>query len=401
MERLGQAIAQVKCHPENLFAVLFLDLDRFKVVNDSLGHAVGDQLLVAIAQRLQSCLRQNDTVARLGGDEFTILLSHIQTIDDATLVAERIHHVLKSPFNLSGSEVFTSASIGIAVGTTQYDQPADVLRDADTALYRAKEQGKSGHIVFDTVMYDQAVALLQLETQLRRAPERQELRVYYQPIVSVSTGAITGFEALVRWQHPQQGMISPDKFIPIAEETGLIVSIGQWVLRESCQQLRQWQKQFPALESLSISVNLSAKQFSQPNLVKQINQILEETNLAPSSLKLEITESTIMASPETAATVLKQLKAFGMQLCIDDFGTGYSSLAYLHRFPIDVLKIDRSFINQIDSDNERLAIVRAIVTLGSHLGLSVVAEGVETMEQWIQLKLLQCKSATKVVSRRF
>ncbi|KYC41638.1 PAS domain S-box protein [Scytonema hofmannii PCC 7110] len=393
MERLGQAIAQVKCHPENLFAVLFLDLDRFKVVNDSLGHAVGDQLLVAIAQRLQSCLRQNDTVARLGGDEFTILLSHIQTIEDATLVAERIHHVLKSPFNLSGSEVFTSASIGIAVGKTQYDQPADVLRDADTALYRAKEQGKSGHIVFDTVMYDQAVALLQLETQLRRALERQELRVYYQPIVSVSTGAITGFEALVRWQHPQQGMISPDKFIPIAEETGLIVSIGQWVLRESCQQLRQWQKQFPALESLSISVNLSAKQFSQPNLVKQISQILEETKLAPSSLKLEITESTIMASPETAATVLKQLKAFGIQLCIDDFGTGYSSLAYLHRFPIDVLKIDRSFINQIDSDNERLAIVRAIVTLGSHLGLSVVAEGVETMEQWTQLKLLQCAFA--------
>ncbi|MUG95746.1 EAL domain-containing protein [Scytonema sp. UIC 10036] len=393
MERLGQAIAQVKRHPENLFAVLFLDLDRFKVVNDSLGHAVGDQLLVAIAQRLQSCLRQNDTVARLGGDEFTILLSHIQTIDDATLVAERIHQVLKSPFNLSGYEVFTSASIGIAIGTTQYDQPTDVLRDADTALYRTKEQGKSGHIVFDTAMYEQALALLQLETQLRRAIERQELSVYYQPIVSVSTGAITGFEALVRWHHPQQGMISPDKFIPIAEETGLIVSIGQWVLREACQQLRQWQKQFPAFKSLNINVNLSAKQFSQPNLVKQISQILKETNLAPSSLKLEITESTIMANSETAATVLKQLKAFGVQLCIDDFGTGYSSLAYLHRFPIDVLKIDRSFINQIDSDRERLAIVSAIVTLGSHLGLSVVAEGVETMEQWAQLKLLQCAFA--------
>ncbi|MFL9457017.1 MULTISPECIES: EAL domain-containing protein [Nostocales] len=393
MERLGQAIAQVKNHPENLFAVLFLDLDRFKVVNDSLGHAVGDQLLIAIAQRLQSCLRQNDTVARLGGDEFTILLSHIQTIEDTTLVAERIHQVLKSPFNLNGSEVFTSASIGIAVGTNRYDEPANVLRDADTALYHAKEQGKSGHVVFDTVMYEQAVALLQLETQLRWAIERQELRVYYQPIVSVSTGAITGFEALVRWQHPQQGMISPDKFIPIAEETGLIVSIGQWVLREACHQLRQWQKQFPALESLSMNVNLSAKQFSQPNVVKQIGQILEDTNLAPSSLKLEITESTIMASPETAAAVLKQLKAFGIELCIDDFGTGYSSLAYLHRFPIDVLKIDRSFINQIDSDRERLAIVRAIVTLGSHLGLSVVAEGVETMEQWTQLKLLQCAFA--------
>jgi diguanylate cyclase (GGDEF)-like protein/PAS domain S-box-containing protein len=393
MERLGQAIARVKQNPESLFAVLFIDLDRFKIVNDSLGHLVGDQLLVAISQRLQSCLRSEDTVARLGGDEFTILLSQIKNIDDAIGVAERIHQLLKSPFNLSGYEIFTTASIGIALGTTDYDQPADVLRNADTALYRIKEQGKAWHMVFDTAMYDQAVALMQLETDLRWAIERQELSVYFQPIVSVKTGSITGFEALIRWHHPQRGLISPTEFIPIAEETGLIVPIGQWILRESCQQLRKWQVQFPTIEPLTINVNLSAKQFSQPNLVEQIVQILQETNLDPSSLKLEITESTIMANPETAASVMQKLKALGIKLCIDDFGTGYSSLAYLHRFPLDTLKIDRSFVNRIDSDSEKLAIVRAIVTLACNLGMSVVAEGVETMEQLLKLKLLQCSSA--------
>ncbi|OUL18449.1 GGDEF domain-containing protein [Nostoc sp. RF31YmG] len=393
MDRLGQAIERVKTYPDELFAVLFLDLDRFKVVNDSLGHLVGDQLLVAFAQRLQSCLQPEDIVARLGGDEFTILLSHIKSIDDATRIAEQIHQLLKLPFNLHGYEVFTTASIGIALSTTGYNQPADLLRDADTALYRAKEQGKAWHIVFDTTMYDRAVALLQLETDLRWAIERQELQVFYQPIVSVATGKITGFEALVRWQHPERGLISPSEFIPVAEETGLIVPIGQWVLRESCQQLRQWQLQFPAMKPLTINVNLSGKQFSQPHLVEQIDQILQETGLDPSNLKLEITESAIITSPEKAATVLEKLKAFGLQLCIDDFGTGYSSLAYLHHFPIDVLKIDRSFVNQIDRDGDQLAIIRAIITLAHNLGMSVVAEGVETINQLVQLRLLECDQA--------
>ncbi|MBW4641640.1 MAG: EAL domain-containing protein [Goleter apudmare HA4340-LM2] len=393
MDKLEAAIEQVKSAPEELFAVLFLDLDRFKVVNDSLGHLVGDQLLVALAHRLQSFLQPEDTVARLGGDEFAILLSHVQTVADATHTAEQIHKLLKHPFNLHGYEVFTTVSMGIALGTEEYHQPAHLLRDADTALYCAKEQGKACHAVFDTTMYDQAVALLQLETDLRWAIERQELRVFYQPIVSVTTGNITGLEALVRWQHPARGLISPNKFIPVAEETGLIVPIGQWVLRESCQQLQQWQQQYPAMKSLTINVNLSGKQFSQPHLLEEIDQILQETGLHPSSLKLEITESAIITSPEQAATVLEKLKALGMQLCIDDFGTGYSSLAYLHHFPIDVLKIDRSFIKQMDRDGEQLAIIRAIVTLAHNLGMSVVAEGVETMNHLIQLRLLQCDQA--------
>ncbi|ACC85009.1 EAL and GGDEF domain-containing protein [Nostoc punctiforme] len=393
IDRLEQAIAQMKHNPDDLFAVLFLDLDRFKVVNDSLGHLVGDQLLVTLAQRLQQCLQPDDTVARLGGDEFTILLSHIQTIEDATDIAKHIHQALKPPFNLCGYEVFMTASIGIALGTNKYVQPADLLRDADTALYRAKEQSQAGHIVFDTTMYDRAVELLQLETDLRWAVERQELCIFYQPIICIKTGKITGFEALVRWQHPERGLISPTEFIPVAEETGLIIPIGQWVLTESCKQLRQWQLQFPAIKPLTLNVNLSGKQFSQPHLIEQISQILQDTGLSSSNLKLEITETAIIASPQKATSILKQLKAFGLQLCIDDFGTGYSSLAYLHNFPIDVLKIDRSFVNRIDSDTEQFAIVRAIVTLADNLGMSVVAEGVETINQLAQLQLLQCQQA--------
>ncbi|WP_414754315.1 EAL domain-containing protein [Anabaena sp. CCY 9910] len=393
MDRLAQTINQAKESPNDLFAVLFLDLDRFKVVNDSLSHLVGDQLLVSFAQRLQSCLQPEDTLARLGGDEFTILLSHIQSIDDATRIAEKIHQALKLPFNLSGYEVFTTVSIGIAFSTNDYVQAADLLRDADTALYCAKEQGKAWHIVFDSTMYDRAVALLQLETDLRWAIARQELYVVYQPIVSVATGKITGFEALVRWEHPERGLISPVEFIPVAEETGLIIQIGQFVLRESCQQLKQWHLEFPEFQHLSINVNLSGKQFSQPYLVEEIEQLLQEFELDPNSIKLEITESAIMASPEQAATILQQLKTLGIQLCIDDFGTGYSSLAYLHCFPIDVLKIDRSFTRRIDSDSEQLAIIRAIVTLARNLEMSVVAEGVETVNQLVQLQLLKCDQA--------
>jgi diguanylate cyclase (GGDEF)-like protein/PAS domain S-box-containing protein len=390
IDRLQQAIARIQRNPQEQFAVLFLDLDRFKVVNDSLGHVVGDQLLIEIAHRLQSCLRPGDTVARLGGDEFTILLASIKSVSDAIGVAERIQQALQAPLCLNNHEIFTTASIGIALNGASSVQPEELLRNADTALYQAKEQGKDRYAVFNADMYDRAVALLQLETDLRWAIERQELRVYYQPIISLATNRITGFEALVRWLHPDRGLISPAEFIPVAEETGLIIPIGQWVLHESCQQLQQWQIQFPLHPMLTMSVNLSSKQLSQANFVEQIDAILKQTELAPHCLKLEITESAIMARPDAAASGLGQLKMRGIQLCVDDFGTGYSSLAYLHRFPIDILKIDRSFINQLDEDAERFAIVRAIVTLAENLGLSVVAEGIETAKQMAQLQGLHC-----------
>jgi diguanylate cyclase (GGDEF)-like protein/PAS domain S-box-containing protein len=389
LDRLAQAIAYSKRHRHDLFAVLFLDLDRFKVVNDSLGHVIGDQLLVAIAQRLQTCLRPGDTIARLGGDEFTILLEHIHHASDATAIAEQIYHALQSPFQFNGHEVFTTASIGIALSAPGYERPEDILRDADTALYRAKEQGKACYAVFDSLMYDRAVALLQLETDLRWAIERQEFRLHYQPIVSIATGAITGFEALVRWQHPKRGLISPAEFIPVAEETGLIVPIGQWVLQESCQQLCQWQAQFPSSAPLTMSVNLSTKQFSQPDLAQQIDHILQQTGLDPTCLKLEITESGIMQNDQFAALMLKQLKQLRIQLCIDDFGTGYSSLSRLRHFPIDVLKIDRSFVSLMQ-EKENAEVVRAIVTLAQNLGMEVVAEGVETEAQLTQLLHLHC-----------
>lgn len=397
MERLGSAIERSKLNSCYLFAVLFLDIDRFKVINDSLGHMIGDRLLVAIAHRLKTCLRTGDTVARMGGDEFTILLEDINDMSDATRVAERINQELLSPFNLNGYEVFTTTSIGIAVGgilrncSTDYDSPENLLRDADTAMYRAKSLGRARHEVFDTTMHLRAVALLQLENDLRRAIERQEFQIYYQPIVSLTTGRLDGFEALVRWQHPERGTISPADFIPVAEETGLIVPIGFWVLCNACRQLRDWQKRFSTQLRLSVSVNLSSKQFSQPNLIEQIDQILRETSLNSCNLKLEITESVVMENAESATKMLLQLKALGVQLHIDDFGTGYSSLSYLHRFPIDQLKIDRSFVSRMGADDDSTEIVRAIVTLAQNLGMSVTAEGIETAEQLTQLREMQCE----------
>lgn len=391
MDRLRHVLVRNQRACNQHFAVLFLDLDRFKVVNDSLGHLVGDQLLVAISQRLQACLRPGDTVARLGGDEFTILLDPIKGAGDATHVAERIHQAIQLPFSLDGHEIYTSVSIGIALNDACYAQPDEVLRNADTALYRAKAQGRACYAIFNAEMHNRAVALLQLETDLRRAIERQELRVFYQPIISLATGKLSGFEALVRWQHPEKGLISPADFIPVAEETGLIIAIGQWVLWESCQQLRQWQLAFPSAVSLHVNVNLSSKQFSQPDLIHQIAQVLRQTELAPECLKLEITESGIMENASSAATLLQQLKALGVQLCIDDFGTGYSSLSRLHQFPIDTLKIDRSFIRTMTSGGENAEIVQAILTLSQNLEMEVVAEGVETDEQLQQLRELHCE----------
>lgn len=390
MDRLGRALTRVTRQKQSIFAVLFLDLDRFKIINDSLGHVIGDQLLMGIAQRLQGCLRPGDTVARLGGDEFTLLLEDISDASDAVHIAERIQKELAIPFNLGGHEVFTTASIGITQSGVGYERPEDVLRDADTAMYDAKMSGKARHALFNATMHAHALSLLQLETDLRRALERREFRVYYQPIVSLETGCIAGFEALLRWQHPRRGFLSPLEFIPVAEETGLILPIGGWVLREACRQMRMWQIQFPSTRSLSISVNISGKQFTQPNLVEQIEQILRETGLSAESLKLEITESVIIQHGDATEAMLTQLRNLGVQLCIDDFGTGYSSLSYLHRFPVDMLKIDRSFVSRIGTNGENAEIVGAIVALAQTLGMSAVAEGTETEEQLAQLRLLKC-----------
>ena len=397
IDRLGRSIKRTKRHKNYLFAVLFIDLDRFKVVNDSLGHIVGDHLLVAIARRLESGLRSADTfarlgtdptIARLGGDEFTVLLEDIKDVSDAVRVAKRIQANLLQPFTIDGHEVFMSASVGIATSTAGYEQPEAILRDADTAMYSAKAWGTARCEVFDTEMRNRAVARLELETTLRRAVEREEFELHYQPIVLLDTCRPDGFEALIRWRHPERGLVAPSEFITVAEETGLIQPIGWWVLREACRQMRVWQSSMCA-DATTISVNLSGKQFMQSDLVDQIEQILKNTGLDGSSLKLEITESTIIGNIDAVVHTLLRLKALGVQLAIDDFGTGYSSLSYLDRLPIDTLKIDRSFIANMSEDNS--AIVRAIVALAHHMRLDVVAEGIETAEQRAQLIEFGCK----------
>ncbi len=390
-ENLRFVIERAKRHEDYQFAVLFLDLDRFKNINDSLGHSIGDQLLMAIARRLENCARDADMVARLGGDEFAILLDGINGVEDATMMAKRVQEKLNSAFNLSGHEVFTTTSIGIALGATGYDHPENMLRDADTAMYRAKAQGKACYEVFDKGMHTRAVFLLQMENDLRRALEREEFRVYYQPIVALENGQLAGFEALVRWQHPERGFINPGDFIPLAEDTGLIVPLGKWILQEACQQICKWQWQSPANRSLFMSVNVSGKQVAQADFVAQIQQVLLETGLDPHHLKLELTESAVMENAERAVSLLKRLKSLGLQLSVDDFGTGYSSLGYLHRFPLDTLKIDRSFISRIDEADENIEIVRTVVTLAENMGMDVVAEGVETLGQLAQLRNLKCQ----------
>ncbi|GAB4239288.1 MAG: hypothetical protein Kow0049_26530 [Stanieria sp.] len=389
-EELEQEINRREQGSQAIFAVLFLDLDGFKLINDSLGHLIGDLLLIAVAKRLQGCLKATDTIARFGGDEFTILLSSIRDISYPIQIAKRIHQVLKQPFNLQEHQVFISTSIGIVLSTTEGKTAEDFLRNADIALYQAKAQGKAIYEIFDHKMHAQTLERLNLETYLWQALEREEFEVYYQPIISLIDEQIVGFEALVRWHHFNQGVIAPAKFIPIAEETGLILDLGWWVFRQACQQMKKWQKEFPQYQSCYVSINLSIKQFSQPNLLIEIEKILAEVGLEKAQLKLEITESIIISNAEVNEQNLKQLKDLGIQLSIDDFGTGYSSLSYLHRFPLNTLKIDRSFINTITQEGINQEIVEVIIVLAHKLGMDVVAEGVETTEQYQQLSLLGC-----------
>jgi diguanylate cyclase (GGDEF)-like protein/PAS domain S-box-containing protein len=388
-DRLSGAIARLRRRPDYLFAVLLLDVDRFKLVNDSLGHVAGDQVLLQVGKTVASTVRRSEnTVARLGGDEFAILLDDIEDQRDALRVAERIHAALERAISVGGQELFASVSIGVTFSTPGYERAEDVLRDADTAMYQAKLSGRARHQVFESSMHERAIRQFRVEHSLRRAVEREELILHYQPIVSMDDGRITGFEALVRWNHPERGIVSPLEFIHIAEETGLIFSLGRWTLREACRALKEWQGRAPA--GCKVSVNLSRRQFSQEDLNEQVEEALREHGLAATSLLLEITESTIMENPEAAVAAMERLKALGAGLCIDDFGTGYSSLSYLLRFPAQTLKLDRSFVSALGREERHDSIVETVLSMARKIGMNVVAEGIETLEQRGLLQAMGC-----------
>jgi diguanylate cyclase (GGDEF)-like protein len=393
VERLRHAMRRISRHPDDIFAVLFLDLDRFKEVNDNLGHFAGDELLRAVARRLEACIRPEDTVARLSGDEFVILLESIAEISDAGRVAERIEEALSFPINLGGAEITTSASMGIVTSSLAQDQPEQLLRSADMAMYRAKAAGRARYEMFDRTMHADALHRLQLETDLRRAVERSEFRLHYQPVISLKTGRVTGLEALLRWEHPDRGLVQPGEFIPVAEETGLIVRIGRWVLGEACAQLKQFQRTRRSGDPLTIGVNLSVRQFAQPDLVNQLSRVISESGIPAESLRIEITEGAIIDRGGTAASVLEQIRALGARVHLDDFGTGYSPLIYLHRLPIDAIKVDRAFVSTMESDEKNLQLVRTILTFARIVGLSTVAEGVSSAEQLRELRTLECEYA--------
>ena len=397
LDRIEQCIKRSKRDSDYLFAVLFLDVDEFKVINDSLGHRAGDALLVELAHRLMQSVRTVDTAARrsinttarVGGDEFVVLLDEIRHPDDACAVATRIHQAMGASFELAGHELVVTTSIGIATNQTPYDQPDELLRDADTALYQAKEHGKDRQEVFNQQMRARAIARLEIEADLRKAIERSQFHLVYQPIICLSTGRITSLEALIRWDHPAKGLVPSETFIPIAEQTGLIIPIGEWVLRTACRQASAWCDQFTR-EQLSVTVNLSSMQFSRNDLVSQVDAALSESGLDPTLLKLEITESVVMENAEEHTAVLKELRTRHLDLSMDDFGTGYSSLSYIHNLPIASIKLDRSFVNNMTADGEHAATINAVVTLAHNRGMQVIAEGVETIEQLAQLQALEC-----------
>jgi diguanylate cyclase (GGDEF)-like protein len=401
MERLNDQIARSATAGAFEFAVFFLDVDRFKIINDSLGHTAGDALLTGISRRLEQSLRSTDTVARfdgpctlarLGGDEFTVLLAGVRNVVDARTVAERLVAAVSKPFELEGRQVVVTVSVGVVMADVRYQRAEDMVRDADTAMYRAKDRGKARCEMFDTSMLAAAEERLHVESDLRRAIERQEFQLHYQPIVTLSDQQLSGFEALVRWQHPVRGLVPPNGFIPIAEETGLIVPIGLWVLREACRQMRAWDAEFPECAGLMVNVNLSARQCLHPTLVADVARVLAETGLEPQRLKLEITESLVLEGSDEVIGILKALRGLGIQLGLDDFGMGYSALNYLQQLPVQTLKIDRSFVSGIQNASNA-EIVRAILSLASGLSMNVTAEGVETADQAARLKDLSCEFA--------
>ncbi|MBI5739725.1 MAG: EAL domain-containing protein [Nitrospirae bacterium] len=390
LDRLEKAIATAKRLKDCVFCVLFLDLDRFKKVNDGLGHVTGDKLLIAAAGRLSNCIHENDTVARLSGDEFAIILADMKGYYGAENISARIHKELTTPFNIDGQEIYLSVSIGIVMNDKKYERAEQFLRDADTAMYHAKGRGGGCHVLFDTHMHELALRSLRLETGLRHAVERGELFLEYQPIVSANTGRVKGFEALLRWSHPEHGLLLPKDFIHVAEVTGLIVPIGNWVIHEACRQMKIWHNEFPSYFPLAISINISSRQFT-PQLIQYIKRVLGETGFDPGSLILEITESVIMEDPEATARILMTLKGMDVRLQIDDFGMGYSSLNYLHHFPVDALKIDQSFIRRMNDNEDRMEIVKLIITLAHNLYMNVIAEGVETVAQHNLLRDMECE----------
>ncbi len=389
IQHLESTIKQLPDRPNHPFAVLFLDCDRFKVINDSLGHSVGDQLLVAIAQRLKSTLSPTDILSRFGGDEFAILLTDLTEPKIPIQTAEKIIAILAEPFAILSYPIYINASIGVAYSQPDYTRPEQILRDVDTAMYRAKSRGISCYQVFDHSMYKNALSFLQLDADLRTAIKEQQLGVNYQPIIALKTGKIVGFEALVCWEHPQRGLIPPNEFIPVAEETGLITEIGNFVLRQAGAQIYCWQQQFSEIP-LTISINLTPRQFTQNNLIAQLDKIVEQTHLSYKCLKLEIKESAIMNNVKTAQIILDQLRQREVQISLDDFGTGYSSLSYLHSFPVDTLKIDRSFIQQLDEDTQQFSLVPVIINIAQKMRMNVIAEGIETAQQLKKLRQLNC-----------
>jgi len=390
IDRLSHSITIAKRRQDYLYAVLFIDLDGFKIINDSMGHTVGDQLLIEFSKKLLTCIRPDDTVARLGGDEFAVLIEDISGQGNALYVASRIKGELQNPFTVAGQDVFITGSMGIALSSAGYDSPEQVLRDADTALYQSKAHSRSNFTIFESSMHTHAVERLLLETDLRRAIDRREFVTHYQPILSVGSKCIVGFEALARWHHPERGLIAPCDFIPMAEETGLIVAIERQIMRQACMQMKRWLELFSGNHLNFVSVNLAHKQIRQPDLIEFVARTLQETGLSPNNLKLEITENVLFENPESATALLWRLRDLGVQLYIDDFGTGYSSLSYLHQLPINGLKIDRSFIKRIGDGKDNQAIIRTILTLARDMNIETVAEGVETQKQLAHIEALDC-----------